>query len=183
MNKTTYETSTLKKIEEGMVKTMEDLKPFVGIKEEDMTPEEFIAKLETQERLNALKLIKSELIRENGSVKNTNATYLLNEAEETKLLLKLKNNHEESIKSYSKVGRKDLADLEQAELDVINEFTPQLPTEEDIVAYTKEVIAEYLSTMPTDYQVSIKDMGKVMPKVKAKYPFADGNIIRKTLVG
>lgn len=184
MNNTTkqYETSILKKVEDGMIKTMEDLKPFVSIKEADMTPEEFIAKAETQERLNALKLIKSELIRENGAVKGTNNQYLLDENDETKLLIRLKNAHEESMKGYEKSGRKDLYDLEKAELDVINEFTPKQPTEEEIVGYTTGIIDVYISQKEDGYQLSMKDMGQVMPKVREKYPLVDGNIVRNVLL-
>lgn len=178
-----YETSILRKIEGGMVKTMEEMKPFVEMKKENMTPEELIAKLEFQERLNALKLIKSELIRENGAVKGTNNEYLLNEDEETKLLLRLKNSHEESMKGYEKSGRKDLYDHEKAELDVINEYTPKQPTEEEIIEYTKSVISDYLATKEDGYQPSMRDMGQIMPKVKAKYPLVDGNIVRKALLG
>ena len=178
-----YETSILKKVELGMTKTMEEMKPFVEMKKEDMTPEDVLNKLELQERLNALKLIKSELIRENGAVKGTNTEYLLNEDEETKLLLRLKNAHEESMKGYQKSGRTDLYDHEKAELDVINEYTPKQPTEEEITEYTKGLIAEYLATKEEGYQPSMRDMGQIMPKVKAKYPLVDGNIVRKALLG
>lgn len=179
MENKVYENSILKKVENGMTETMEKMKELVGAE----TPEEKLEELELKERLNALKLIKSELIRENGAVKGTNKEYLLEEDGETKLLLRLKGAHEESMKGYEKSGRKDLYDHEKAELDVINEYTPQLPTEEEMVAYTKEVISQLLETKEDGYQVSMRDMGQVVPKVKAKYPFVDGNLVRKVLLG
>lgn len=180
---TQYSTSILKKVEEGMSKTMEDMKFFINVKEENITPEEMVHKWELQERLDALKLIKSELIRENGKVKKTDAKYLMEEENEVTLLIRLKRAHEESMKGYEKANRKDLYDHEKAELDVILEFLPNLPTDEEIISYTKEVISELLATKEDGYKVSPRDMGFVVPKVKAKYPFVDNNIVKDVLIG
>lgn len=173
-----YEKSILKKIDNAMVATMEKLKPFASIKNEDKTPEELFEELALKEKLGALKVIKAELIRENN-----NASYTISEDGEVKVMLRLKGKHEESMEAYKKLGRTDLYDHEKAELGVINEFTPAQPTEEDIVNFTKEVIATYLSTKEEGYAVSMRDMGQIMPKVKAKFPNVDGNIVRKTLLG
>lgn len=182
MNKVTeqYEKSILKKVELGMVNTMEEMKPYADVK--NLTPEDVIARMELQERLGALKLIKSELIRENGNVKGTNNEYLLNEAEEGKLLMKLKNAHEESMSGYLNTGRKDLYDHEKSELDVIKEFLPNQPSNEEIMGYTENVIDAYISTKEDGYQLSMRDMGQIMPKVKEKYPLADGNLVKDVLL-
>ena len=173
-----YEESILKKIDTAMGETMEKMKPFLNIKNEDKTPEEVLEHATLSERLGALKVIKAELIRENN-----NASYTISEDGEVKVMLRLKGKHEESMEAYKKLGRTALYDHEKAELDVINEFTPAQPTEEDIVNFTKEVIATYLSTKEEGYAVSMRDMGQIMPKVKAKFPNVDGNIVRKTLLG
>lgn len=173
-----YEESILKKIDTAMGETMEKMKPFLNVKNEDKTPEEVFELAALSERLGALKVIKAELIRENN-----NASYTISEDGEVKVMLRLKGKHEESMEAYNKLGRTDLYDHEKAELDVINEFTPAQPTEEDIVNFTKEVIATYLSTKEEGYAVSMRDMGQIMPKVKAKFPNVDGNIVRKTLLG
>lgn len=175
-NTTEYTTSILKEIEVAMNETMEKLIPYSKIKNEDKTPEELIEEANLKEKLGALKVIKAELIRENN-----NASYTISKDNEVKVMLRLKSKHEESMAEYKKVGRNDLYDHEEAELKVINEFTPKQPTEEEIVCYTKEIIKEFLAEKPSDYAVSMRDMGQIMPKVKAKYPNVNGNIVKTAL--
>lgn len=170
-----YKKSILKKIDIGMNDTMEKMKTFLN---DDKTPEDVLEEASLKERLGALKIIKAELIRENN-----NASYTLNEDGEVKVMLKLKSKHEEAMKDYKKASRNDLYDHEKAELDVINEFTPKQPTEEDVILFTKETIVEYLASKEDGYVPTMRDMGQIMPKVKAKFPNVDGNIVRKTLLG
>lgn len=68
----------------------------------------------------------------------------------------------ESIKIYNEGNRPDLAEKEQAEIDVINRFLPKQLTAEEIDKAIKEAIAETNAT-------GIRDMGKVMGTLKAKY--------------
>jgi uncharacterized protein YqeY len=98
-------------------------------------------------------------------------------------MLKLIENHKLLIDAYSKSGNNELFLKESGELKVIEEYTPKQPTEEDIVTFTKEIINEYLATKPSDYSISARDMGQIMPKVKAKFPNVNGNIVKKTLLG
>ena len=68
----------------------------------------------------------------------------------------------ESIKIYNEGNRPDLAEKEQAEIDVINRFLPKQLTAEEIDKAITEAIAETNAT-------GIRDMGKVMGALKAKY--------------
>ena len=68
----------------------------------------------------------------------------------------------ESIKIYNEGNRPDLAEKEQAEIDVISRFLPKQLTAEEIDKAIKEAIAETNAT-------GIRDMGKVMGALKAKY--------------
>jgi uncharacterized protein YqeY len=68
----------------------------------------------------------------------------------------------ESIKIYEDGNRPDLAQKEQAEIDVINRFLPKQLSASEAEAAIKSVIAEVGAA-------SIKDMGKVMAALKAKY--------------
>ena len=68
----------------------------------------------------------------------------------------------ESIKIYNEGNRPDLAEKEQAEIDVINRFLPKQLTAEEIDKAIKEAIAETNAT-------GIRDIGKVMGALKAKY--------------
>ena len=172
-NTTEYKSSILKKIDDGIKLAMENLaKAFRARYEDDAA---------TTVRLGALKLIKSELIRKNGEL-HSNVEYKMNENEETKVLLKMASDHEEAMKGYKQADNMDAYNQEEAELEVIEEYTPKQPTEEDIADYTKEVIAEYLASKPNDYEVSMRDMGQIMPKVKEKFPNVNGNIVKNILL-
>ncbi len=68
----------------------------------------------------------------------------------------------ESIKMYADAGRQELADKEQAEIEVIQEFLPTQLSQEETEKAVDEAIAETGAE-------SIKDMGKVMGILKSKY--------------
>jgi len=71
------------------------------------------------------------------------------------VLDKMLKQRRESIKQYSDAGRIDLADAEEAEVRVIQEFLPAALSDAEIDALVQEAIAE-------SGAASIKDMGKVM---------------------
>lgn len=73
----------------------------------------------------------------------------------------IKQRHE-SIKMYVQGGRQELADREAAEIKVIETFLPKQMSEEE----TKTAIAAAVAATGA---ASIKDMGKVMAELKAKY--------------
>ena len=79
------------------------------------------------ERMKSLVLIKSELIRENKS-----NSYHLTKSEEIVLLNSMAGKRQQNIKDYTDNGRIELAEAEKKELDIINEFLPKMPTEEEI---------------------------------------------------
>jgi len=68
----------------------------------------------------------------------------------------------ESIDMYTKGGRSDLVASEQAEIDVIQSFLPKQMSDEEVEAAIREIVAQTGAS-------SIKDMGKVMGALKAKY--------------
>ena len=127
------------------------------------------------ELLNVLKLIKSELVKaEKDGV-------TLDEVSETKILLKMLSQREDSIRQYVDGGRKDLADNEQKEIDIIKQFVPEQPTDEEIEEYTRTCISTYVLTKKEGENLSMKDMKPLMNIVKEKYPSANGEIISKVL--
>ena len=127
------------------------------------------------ELLNVLKLIKSELVKaEKDGV-------TLDEVSETKILLKMLSQREDSIRQYVDGGRKDLADNEQKEIDIIKQFVPEQPTDEEIEEYTRTCISTYVLTKKEGENLSMKDMKPLMNIVKEKYPSANGKIISKVL--
>lgn len=133
-------------------------------------------------RLNSLKLIKSELIKENQKVYER-AEYQMKEEEEILFLNGMAEARKENIEKYSKNGRQDLADAEQQELLILQEFLPKMPTEDEIKVFIAEKIDEHLAAQEEGYKLSMKDMGKIKGLVTAVYPTVNGKIIQQVLMG
>lgn len=68
----------------------------------------------------------------------------------------------ESARAYEEGGRIELADKERAEIRVIEEFLPRQLSDAEVDAAIAAAIAEVGAT-------SIRDMGKVMGVMKARY--------------
>ena len=81
----------------------------------------------------------------------------------------------EAILIYRQHGRNDLADQEEQELKIIQEYLPKQLSAEEVAEIVKQVIA-------ATGAVSQKDFGKVMPavmkEVKGK---ADGKMVQETV--
>ncbi|WP_379550268.1 GatB/YqeY domain-containing protein [Erythrobacter sp. W53] len=80
----------------------------------------------------------------------------------TSVLQKMAKQRRESITMYRDGGRDELADKEEAELAVIEEFLPQMMSEEDTAA----AIAAIKEELGAD---SMKDMGRVMGELKKRH--------------
>ena len=126
--------------------------------------------------LNVLKLIKTEFV----NAKHNKIE--LNEANETKILLKMASQREDSIQQYVNGGRNDLAEVEKKELDIIKSYTPKQATDEEISEYISGVITSYKATKDEGYVLSMKDMKPIMSIVKEKYPNANGKVVSTTLM-
>lgn len=83
----------------------------------------------------------------------------LDDARVLVVLDKMLKQRRESIKIYREAYRVDLAEIEEAEVLVIQDFLPQALTEAEIDAMVASAIAEAGAT-------SIKDMGAVMALLK-----------------
>ena len=78
------------------------------------------------------------------------------------ILKKMIKQRNESCDVYKKAGRAELLDNEAKEIEVINTFLPQQLSDEE----TKKICEETVKSLGA---ISIKDMGKVMGALKAKY--------------
>ena len=132
-------------------------------------------KSKDRERLNTLKLIKAEL------VKAEKDGITLDDAKEVKILMKMIDQRKESISQYIKGGRNDLAENEQKEIDVIKQYIPEQPSDEEIERYTNDAIKAYIEQIGSTYQVSMKDMKAILSMVQEKYPMASGKIVSNVL--
>jgi uncharacterized protein YqeY len=80
----------------------------------------------------------------------------------TEVLQKMIKQRRESAEIYRKGGRDDRAGAEEAEITVIERFLPKQMSEEEARAAISAIIAQTGAS-------SIKDMGRVMAKVKSRH--------------
>ncbi|MDT0593401.1 GatB/YqeY domain-containing protein [Glaciecola petra] len=83
----------------------------------------------------------------------------LNDTDVLQILTKMVKQRQESITQFVKGGRQDLADKEQAEIEVIQTFLPQPLSQDEVMSIVEQAIAETGAA-------SMQDMGKVMGKIK-----------------
>lgn len=119
-------------------------------------------------RLTALRAIKSMILL---AETEKGAEGGVSEEAESKLLQKAAKQRRDSLVIYKEQGRDDLAEVEQAELTIIEEFLPEQMSEDDVRAEVKKVIDQVGASGP-------QDMGKVMgAATKALSGKADGKLI------
>ena len=107
-------------------------------------------------RLTALRMLKTALMN-----KNIEKGRELEPAEELAVLSMLVKQRRDSIDQYTKGGRQDLADKEQAEILILETYQPASASDEDIAAAVAAAVDETGAA-------SAKDMGKVMKVVMAR---------------
>lgn len=111
-------------------------------------------------KVDALRLINAALKDKDIEARGTGKT--LGEDDVLALLQKMIKSRQESLEIYEKAGRTDLADKEKGEIAVISAYLPQQLSEAEAADAVKAAISEVGAT-------SIKDMGKVVAALKAKY--------------
>ncbi len=105
-------------------------------------------------RLSALRLIMADIKRvEVDSQKEADDATVL------AILDKMVKQRKDSATQYRNAGRTDLAEVEEAEMAVIQEFMPQPLSPEELAALVQEAVAATGAG-------SMKDMGKVMAQLK-----------------
>jgi uncharacterized protein YqeY len=120
------------------------------------------------DRLRALRAIKSMILLEETSGSSADG---LSADAEMKILMKAAKQRRDSLEVYVAQNRPDLAEKEQAELAIIEEFLPKQLSDEELTAKITEIIASVGATSPAD-------MGKVMGAASKQLAgLADGKAI------
>lgn len=114
-------------------------------------------------RRDALRMIKAAFI-EFKTAKNAKP---FDDAAEIGILKKMVAQRKDSASEYMAAGRKDLADKENAEIEVIKEYLPAEVSKEDILKAAREVVKEK----------EMRLMGGYIKEIKALFPGADGKDI------
>jgi hypothetical protein len=107
-------------------------------------------------RLSALRMVKANIM--NREIEKGGE---LSDEETSKALQALVKQRRDSIEQYQQAGRQELADKEQAEIDVIEEYLPQAATHEEIESAVNSAITETGAS-------SMRDMGTVMKAAQAR---------------
>ncbi|GAA6200545.1 GatB/YqeY domain-containing protein [Aquicoccus sp. SU-CL01552] len=119
--------------------------------------EKAVARLSTLRLINAA--IKDRDIAARGSGEDDGG---VSDAEVLAILGKMTKQRQESARAYEEGGRLDLAERERQEIAVIEEFLPRQLSDDEVEKAVREAVSETGAS-------SIRDMGKVMATLKARY--------------
>jgi hypothetical protein len=114
-------------------------------------------KSKDQLKLSTLRLLNSQIKNKEIDLR-PNA---ISEEEIVTVIKKSVKQRQDSIEQYQNANRQDLADIEIAELKILETYLPQMMSEDQIKVFVLEAIKETGAT-------EAKDMGKVMKAVMAK---------------
>jgi uncharacterized protein YqeY len=99
---------------------------------------------------DTLRMVKSELLT-------------LDNPDDLAVLSRAVKSRRDSIESYIEGGRQDLADKEQAEIEVIERYLPKQLSEDEAREAITAIVAELGAS-------SKKELGRVMKEIKARFP-------------
>ena len=111
-------------------------------------------------RLSTLRLMNASI--QNAEIDARTGAGPLTDDDILGLLQKMIKQREDSVVLYEQGGRKELADQERGEIEIIRGFLPQQMSEAEAKAAIGEVVKQ------TGAQ-GVKDMGKVMAELKARH--------------
>jgi len=131
-------------------------------------------KAKDEHRLTTLRMVKSAL-----KSKEIDKREPLTEAEQTAVLSTLLKQRRESVDSFTKGGRPELAEKEQAEIAMIEAYMPQAASEDQIREIVQAAIAHLASS--GGGKPGPKDMGAAMKVVQQRILAtglrADGKVV------
>lgn len=114
------------------------------------------------QRLTTLRLINAAIKDKEIAARGGDGEESIGDAEILAILGKMTKQRNESARAYEEGGRLDLAERELEEITIIEEFLPKQLDEGEIRAAVKAAVLE-------SGAASIRDMGKVMGALKAKF--------------
>ena len=110
-------------------------------------------------KLGVLRMLKSALM--NASIEKHGAGGVLDDADAQLIVRKEIKKRQDSVESFEKGGRPEMAANEQMEIELLTAFLPQPLSAAEVEAIVREAIAETGAS-------TRKDMGAVMKIVSAK---------------
>jgi uncharacterized protein YqeY len=110
-------------------------------------------------KLAVLRMLKAAIM--NAAIEKSGAQGKLNDTDATQVIRKQVKQRQDSIESFEKGGRAELAAKEKEELSILQSYLPQQMSADEISKAVRETIAEVGAT-------SKQQMGAVMKAVQAK---------------
>src|SRR5213083_864250 len=110
-------------------------------------------------KLGVLRMLKSALTY--AAIAKSGSEAELSDAEAAQVIRKQAKQRQDSIESFEKGGRVELADKEKQELSILNAYLPQAMSADEISKVVRETIAEVGAT-------SKAQMGVVMKAFRGK---------------
>jgi len=117
-------------------------------------------------RLQTLRLIKTKFLE----YKTSKGAKPIDENIEINLLRKMVTERMDSIAIYLSANRKELAEKERNEVNIIKEFLPAEVTEDQIKMVFKKILNQGVEPVK-------KNMGIFIKGIKAELPTADGKVV------
>lgn len=115
-----------------------------------------------QRAISTLRLILAALQDRDIAARGKSPDGRITDDEILQMLQSMVKQREESIGMYEQGGRLELAEQEQAEIDVIRQFLPKQLSETE----TREAVDSTIADLDAG---SLKEMGKVMGELRARY--------------
>ncbi len=110
-------------------------------------------------KLGVLRMLKAALM--NATIEKSGAQGQLSDADAVQVIRKQVKQRQDSIESFEKGGRAELAAKEKEELSMLQSYLPQAMSTDEIAKIVRETIAETGAT-------SKAQMGAVMKAIQAK---------------
>ena len=114
------------------------------------------------QRISTLRLINAAIKDKEIAARAGDGEIAIGDSEVLAILGKMTKQRNESARAYEEGSRLDLAERELEEIAIIQEFLPKQLDDDEVRAAVKAAVTESGAT-------SIRDMGKVMGALKAKF--------------
>ena len=136
-------------------------------------------KAQDKRRVSTLRLILAALKDRDIAARSGDNGDGISETDILGMLQTMIRQRQDSTEQFKQGGRKDLADKEQEEIAVIQDFLPDQLDEGEVGEACREVVAELEAG-------GLKDMGRVMGELKSRYTgrmdFAKASAVVKELL-
>jgi uncharacterized protein YqeY len=120
-------------------------------------------------RLGVLRMLKSAL--KYAAIEKSGAEGELDDAESTQVIRKQVKQRQDSIESFEKGGRAELAEKEKSEIAILNQYLPAAMSPEELSRLVRETIAEVGASSKAQMGAVMKALG---PKIAGR---ADGKTL------